>query len=230
LKAGAITDAQARTEADKIIDDLHKPQEAIALKKYERDFKLWEHNRNRKDALSDRERSEQVEGEWVRGADGQERFVPKAERKPGMVRHDKPKDAPEPGTEPGDYRVLQDGANSGKTDTREYYAAWNRVKNKFIDIGNGQKLPPDMRAFPEPTFKEAQDRPAPTPIHREREQEPRLCDAVEQRHPPPRSPGEGQGRQVFDQEPAGQSRAGGGSSGLVSGIDGWREGQAVPRT
>lgn len=163
-KAGSITAAEARAEANKIIDDLHKPQVDIAEKKYAQDLAIWQHNRNRKDTLADRDRSEQVEGEWVRGPDGQERFVPKAQRKAGDVRYDKPKDAPEPGTEPGDYRILTDGANAGKIDTREYAAAYNRIKSKTIDIGNGQKLPPDMRAFPEPTFKEAQERPAPQPI------------------------------------------------------------------
>lgn len=94
-------------------------------------------------------------GEWVRDDKG-ERFVPRSQMGPDVRRQDK---APEPATEVGDYRVLAT-ADPG---SREYAAAYNRLGNTMIDVGNGQKRPPNMQAFAAPTFKEPNAAPEAPP-------------------------------------------------------------------
>lgn len=92
-------------------------------------------------------------GQFVRGADGVEKWVPETSL-PNTTRHDKP---PEPGTETGDYRLL----TTADPASREYKAAYNRLKGKPIDVGGGQKMTPDMSAFAAPTFQEPNAGPAP---------------------------------------------------------------------
>ena len=129
-----ITPQQADAEASRIIGDLHNRQQTMATEGWKQQVENWRFNRGL-----------ETEGEYVRGADGIERFVPKSGRSAGMPRYDKPKDA---GTAEGDIALL----GSAKPDSREYLAAYNRVRGRMIDGPGGIKYVPDMSAYDAPTF------------------------------------------------------------------------------
>lgn len=129
-----ITPQQADAEASRIIGDLHNRQQTMATEGWKQQVENWRFNRGL-----------ETEGEYVRGADGIERFVPKSGRSAGMPRYDKPKDA---GTAEGDIGIL----GSAKPDSREYLAAYNRVRGRMIDGPGGIKYVPDMSAYDAPTF------------------------------------------------------------------------------
>lgn len=89
-------------------------------------------------------------GEYVRGADGNERWVPASDRTAGAARYDKP---PEPGTVAGDIYVLSKAfSDPNFAASPEYMAAHNRAKTHLSDGPNGTKLAPPMGAYPVPTF------------------------------------------------------------------------------
>lgn len=129
-----ITPQQADAEASRIIGDLHNRQQTMATEGWKQQVENWRFNRGL-----------DTEGEYVRGADGIERFVPKSGRSAGMPRYDKPKDA---GTAEGDIALL----GTAKPDSREYLAAYNRVRGRMIDGPGGIKYVPDMSAYDAPTF------------------------------------------------------------------------------
>lgn len=129
-----ITPQQADAEASRITTDLWNRHQTMATEAWKQQVENWRFNRGL-----------ETEGEYVRGADGIERFVPKSGRSAGMPRYDKPKDA---GTAEGDIALL----GSAKPDSREYLAAYNRVRGRMIDGPGGIKYVPDMSAYDAPTF------------------------------------------------------------------------------
>lgn len=122
-----------------------------------RDKYNWDvYNATRDQTNKDRDYNFQVkkadsEGQYVRGADGVERFVPQSELR-GTTRYDKP---PDPGTPAGDVavlgRALKDPTFVGSP---EYAATYNRAKAHLIDGPNGMKYSPNMDAYPAPTFRQ----------------------------------------------------------------------------
>lgn len=140
-----ITPQQADAEGRQIISDLHNRQQTMATEGWKQQVENWRFNRGL-----------ETEGEYVRGADGIERFVPKSGRSAGMPRYDKPKDA---GTAEGDIGIL----GTAKPDSREYLAAYNRVRGRMIDGPGGIKYVPDMSAYDAPTFVVPNAMPAAAP-------------------------------------------------------------------
>lgn len=143
--SGGMTVPQAEAEKQRILGEMWSAQRQSAQTRYQQQVDLYKHQRGL-----------ETDGEWVRGADGVERFVPKSQRPAGMQRFDKPKDA---GTETGDVEIL------GKADpsSREYAAAYNRLSQKWHDIGGGQKIRADMTAYAKPTFVEPNAAAPPKP-------------------------------------------------------------------
>lgn len=140
-----ITPQQGDAESNRIITDLWNRQQTIATEAWKQQVEDWRHNRGL-----------QAQGEWVRDENGRETWVRKADLKPGMRRYDKPKDA---GTAEGDIGIL----GSAKPDSREYLAAYNRVRGRMIDGPGGIKYVPDMSAYDAPTFVAPNAAPAAAP-------------------------------------------------------------------
>lgn len=153
VRAGAMKPQEAESEKQKIIDQMWNAQREAARTRYTTGADLYKFQRQQTAEQERHERGLATEGEWVRGADGVETFVPKSQRGAGMRRFDKAKDA---GTEAGDIDIL----SKGGTGSREYLAAYNRVKSRLIDGPNGLKYAPDMSAYDAPTFSAGTAAPA----------------------------------------------------------------------
>lgn len=157
VRAGAISPKEAESELNKFITDQWGAQREAARAKHQQDSETYRFNRGQTFEKEKFQRGLETEGEWVRGADGVERFTPKTQRSAGMTRTDKP---PLPGTETGDIHVLTNGDPS----TPEYAGAYNRIRTKLSDGPDGLKYAPDMVAsgYRPPTFKQAAAGPAPS--------------------------------------------------------------------
>ena len=145
VRAGALTPQQSEAEINKMVDGLWQSQRETARL-------IWHHQQEN----FRHQRGLETEGEWVRGADGVERFTPKSQRSAGMTRTDKP---PQAGTETGDVHILDNGDPS----SREYAGAYNRVRTKPIDGPNGLKYFPDMSAYRAPAAAGTTPAPAANP-------------------------------------------------------------------
>lgn len=140
-----ITPEKGDAESKQIVADLWNRQQTMATEAWKQQVENWRFNRGL-----------ETEGEWVRGADGVETFVPKSNRSAGMRRFDKPKEA---GTAEGDIAIL----GTAKPDTREYLAAYNRVRGRMIDGPGGIKYVPNMDAYDAPMFVAPNAAPAAAP-------------------------------------------------------------------
>ena len=86
-------------------------------------------------------------GQFVRGQDGVQRWVPADHYKPGMPQYE---EAPKPGTEAGDVGLLKKGQdNPDFVNTPEYAGAYNRAAKPTMSQ-SGQIMHPDMSAYPKP--------------------------------------------------------------------------------
>lgn len=165
VRAGAITPKESEAEINKLVTDEWAARREAARAKHQQESENWRFNRGQSFEKEKFQRGLETEGEWVRGADGIERFVPKAQRSAGMTRTDK---QPDPGTVTGDIATL----NKGLTDpafaaTAEYAAAHARASMHLIDGPNGMKYAPDMSKspYPEPTYRRpGTPPPAPSPM------------------------------------------------------------------
>lgn len=136
-----------------ILQNRDKAQYDYGWKTYEEGNKRREEQRDQ--GNKDRDYNFQVrkyegEGQFVRGADGVERFVPQSDLR-GTTRTDKP---PEPGTVTGDIAVINKALKDPVfASTPEYAASYNRAKGHLIDGPSGLKYAPDMSTYPAPTFQ-----------------------------------------------------------------------------
>jgi hypothetical protein len=137
--------AQGRSE--KQIDAEIAKIEAEKLREYQKDEEERKHQRGRGETLGDeeRKRAQAIADEQAR----KERDV--AEARAADERRIAEQRAAATGSAQSDYRILTEGTKSGQTDTVDYLAAWNRIKNTPVEIGGGQKVSPDMSAFRQPT-------------------------------------------------------------------------------
>lgn len=147
VAAGAITPEQGYQMRDKIVGDMWNAAREQARTRYQADVDIWKANRQQQAEEGRYQRGRADQGEWVRGADGNEVWIPKTELKPGTVRAEKP---PAPGTDAGDIHIL----NNGDPASREYLGAHQRVATKMIDGPGGVKYTPDMTAsgYRPPTY------------------------------------------------------------------------------
>lgn len=137
------TPPQIETMRNSMLDALHKQQQEAATARFNQESETYRFNRQQTAEDKRFNRNLETEGEYVRGPDGVERFVPKSQRQPGQARYDKP---PAPGTDSGDVHIL----NTGDPASPEYAGAYNRVQSKVVDGPNGLKLQPNMSAYRPP--------------------------------------------------------------------------------
>lgn len=155
VRTGQLTPQQADSEANRLITDDWSRRQATADRAWQMRWEGYRHQRGQTAEQQREQRRLETEGDYVRGADGVERFVPKSQRQAGQARYDKP---PAAGTETGDIEVL----NNGDPSSRGYLGAYNRVKSRLIDGPNNLKYVPDMSGYRQPTFVEPSAAPAST--------------------------------------------------------------------
>jgi hypothetical protein len=103
-------------------------------------------------------------GQFVRGPDGVQRWVPADQYAGGMPNYDKPPEPGAPGTETGDVGTLGKAFNNPDfAKSPEYAAAYNRLAGKLIDGPGGLKYAPNMSAYPPPAPQQQGGAPGGAP-------------------------------------------------------------------